>query len=120
MQFVLTHMIIPVIVPAREDKTLKRIPSVLGRRRFFGAWAHSTSVVQRVTYGRGSSIFDQSGTKTLRLDFNSGRLRAGSTRLSVRADLEDEGYSQEAYPGRLRSATASHRLDGVAWKLHPL
>jgi hypothetical protein len=62
----------------------------------------STSVVQKVSYGSGSvdyQTFDKNGSEVLRLNFNPGRLMAGSARLTLRDDLKDEGYSIRKLPG---------------------
>ena len=72
----------------------------------------STSIVQSVTYGRGSieyRTFDQSGMEVLRLNFRPGRVTAGSERLSVREDLKGDGYTVRPLSGgdyevRLRHA----------------
>lgn len=73
---------IPKLAPEGEDHLLR-----------------STSVVQKVSYGRHSvnyRTFDRSATEVLRLSFKPVRVSAGSANLGERHDLKDEGYTLRA------------------------
>ena len=63
---------------------------------------HSSSVVQKVRYGTSSldyQTFDKASTEVLRMASQPVRVAAGDSTLSLRGDLNDEGYTVEALPG---------------------
>ena len=76
---------IPELAPAGQDHILR-----------------STSVVQRVSYGRRRlqyRTFDASATEVLRLSFKPERVTAGGSALAERGDLDGEGYMVKSLGG---------------------
>ena len=60
---------------------------------------HSTSVVQKVSYGKRSvsyQTFDRASTEVLRLNFKPRRVTAGGVTLREGRDVEAEGYTVQA------------------------
>jgi hypothetical protein len=63
---------------------------------------HSSSVVQKVRYGTSSldyQTFDKASTEVLRMASQPVRVAAGDSTLSLRGDLNDEGYTVVGLPG---------------------
>jgi len=75
---------------------------------------HSSSVVQKVTYGTHGveyKTFDTAATEVLRLDFRPQKVTAGGTALTERKDLKEQGYTLQRLPDgdyvmRVRHATS--------------
>jgi hypothetical protein len=63
---------------------------------------HSTSVVQKVTYGSTGvdyQTFDSVATEVLRLTFKPASVIAGGAHLAVQDDLKDDAYTVRNLPG---------------------
>jgi hypothetical protein len=70
---------VPDFAPAGQDHILR-----------------SSSVVQKVKYGTHSidfHTFDRSGTSVLRLSFKPTRITSGTTALTEKKELNDDGYT---------------------------
>ncbi len=62
---------------------------------------HSSSVVQKVTYGTHSvayRTFDKAATEVLRLNFRPGKVTAGGVALTERNNLKEQGYTLQRLP----------------------
>jgi hypothetical protein len=63
---------------------------------------HSSSVVQKVTYGAHSieyRTFDAAATEVVRLNFRPQKVTAGGVDLMERKDLKEQGYTLQPLPG---------------------